>query len=872
MQDERPNPDELLKRVQHQEAQQTRGKLKIFFGAAPGVGKTYSMLHEARERAMAGDDVVIGYVEPHLRPETQALTLGLEILPRKEVDYRGAKMTEFDLDASLARHPAVVIVDELAHTVLPSGGLLVHTKRWQDVEALLKAGIDVYTTLNVQHLESLNDVVGRITGIRVRETVPDSVFDNADDIELVDLPADDLIERLHEGKVYLGPQATRAVDNFFKKGNLIALRELALRRTAERVSRQMQDYREEFAITGVWPTAERLLVCVGPSPTSAQLIRSTARMARSLHAPWIAAHVEQPPESRLTPADRERLTAHLVLADRLGGETVRLPGFDPVEEIVKYSRRRNITKIVVGKPTHPRWHEFFRAPFVYELARRSGDIDVYVMTGQSEEQPIKRRPLPRTHGPYTGYMWAVASVALCTCISWGLFRVVEPLNLVMVYLLGVALVALQFGRGPSVCASILSAAAFDFYFVKPYYTFAVSDMQYLMTFGVMIFTGVLISTLTARVHDQADAMLHKEQRTAALYGMSRELAGQRTRDEVLRTAARHLAAAGHAAIRLLLPDSSGRLPDQLDDGQARFDAQDRAVAQWVLEHGERAGLGTDTLPGADALYLPLQASEGTIGVLQVRPHEPTRLWAPEQLGLVETLASLTALALERVQFAQTAERARLEMETERLRNSLLSAVSHDLRTPLAGIVGASSTLAEMSDKLDGSTRHELAQSIYDESQRLNRQVSNLLEMARIDAGSIAIHKEWHSLGEVISPVLDRMHAVLQAYPVEVHLPTDLPMTSFDAGLISEVLTNLLENTVKYAPSQAPIEISAHRDGNELVVSIADRGPGVPPGDEERIFERFYQPATGAAHGVGLGLSICRGIVELHGGTITARNR
>ena len=672
MNDQRPNPDALLTRVQAEEAQQARGKLKIFFGAMAGVGKTYAMLEAAHTRRADGMDVVVGWVDTHGRAETAALLQGLEVLPRRAVAYRGTALDEFDLDAALARRPALLLVDELAHTNAPGSR---HAKRWQDVEELLDAGIDVYTTVNVQHLESLNDVVAQITSVVVRETVPDSMLEQADEVELIDLPPDDLLQRLREGKVYVPEQARRALDHFFHKGNLIALRELALRRTADRVDAQMQVYRRTHEITETWPTTERILVCVSPSPLSARLVRAARRMAALLRAEWLAVYVETPAHLRLPEADRERVVHTLRLAEQLGAETVTLSGQSVSEEIVTYACTRNVSKIVVGKPLRPRWREIVFGSVVDELARNTDDIDVYVISGEHDDsRPPSTRPPDHT-SDWAAYGWALAVVLLCTVLDWLMFPVFEKANLVMVYLLGVTVVAVRGERLAAIMASVLSVAAFDVFFVTPYWSFAVTDLEYLVTFAVMLVVALVISTLAVRLRQQAEAARQHERRTAALYAMSRELASTRDTDGLLQAAARHIHEVFESQVSLLLPDATGHLRpwDDAADGQSHglggpvlfaLDTKEQSVAQWVYVHRQMAGLGTATLPSAAALYVPLLAARGAVGVLGVRPVQPRRLQAPEQLHLLETFANQIALVLERATLAEAAQHAQVQSETE----------------------------------------------------------------------------------------------------------------------------------------------------------------------------------------------------------------
>lgn len=866
MDDPRPDPDVLLARVKAEEAKQARGKLKIFFGAAPGVGKTYTMLEAGRKVAKEGVNVLIGYVEPHVRPETQALVLGLDLLARREIPYRGTTLLEFDLEAALAARPTLILVDELAHTNTPG---CTHSKRWQDIEKLLDAGIDVYTTMNVQHLESLNDIVAQITTVRVRETVPDAVFEQADEVELVDLPPDDLIDRLHEGKVYVPQQAQRAIEHFFRKGNLIALRELALRMMAQRVGAQVQDWRERHAEERRWPTGERLMVCVGPSPFSARLIRAARRMAVGLQAQWYAVHVENPARPPLGDEDRQRLAMNMHLGEQLGANIVTLTGPDFADEIFRFARDKNISRVVVGKPQAPPWRMWLRRSYVHELIQRSGDVDVYVISGEEETNlPRVRHPHPQPTAVWN-YVWSAAIVLACTGLGFLMHnRFAEP-NIVMVYMAAIVGISLRFGRGPSIFASVLSVAGFDFCFVPPQWTFAVSDTQYLFTFAVMLVTGLVISTLTVRVKQQAEAARNRERRTGALYSLSRELAALPTREAIAQAACRQLAAATDSRVTILLPIDGRLMPL---DGAIGFEPDDhgRGVAQWVYEHHEPAGLGTDTLPGADALYLPLNVAGGTFGVLGIMPERVERVIQPEQFRLLEAFASQIALAIERADLAREAEQIRLQMETEQLRNSLLSAISHDLRTPLATITGASSTLMDLNSGANDGVR-ELAEAIFDESERLNRLVGNLLDMTRLEAGAIRVRKELQPLEEVVGVVLERLGRQLREHPVATRLPAELPPVPIDGLLIQQVLTNLLENAAKYSPLGTPIELSASADAHTLTVEVSDGGQGIKPGDEERIFDKFFRSAASVS-GAGLGLPICRGIIELHGGRIWAENR
>ena len=886
MSEQRPDPDALLKKVQRAEARRRRGRLKIFFGACAGVGKTFGMLLAAHERRTEGLDVVAGYVETHKRAETEQLLAGLELLPPRLVEYRDTQLREFDLDAALKRQPALILVDELAHANAPGSR---HPKRWQDVDELLEAGIDVYTTINVQHIESLNDVVSQITGIPVWETVPDAVLEEATEIELIDLPPDELLQRLKEGKVYLPQQAERAAENFFRKGNLIALRELALRRTADRVDAQMRDYRDDHAIQDVWQVKERMLVCIGPGANAENLVRAAYRLAQLLKAEWIVVYIETAKLQRLSREQRDVILRTLKLAEELGAETVTLSGHRLANEVLAYARTRNATRIVLGKPSLSGWKRWLFGSLVDTIVRLSSDIDIHVVgkessflsqaganpyfsrsrlyLGLASEEPI---PLFKLR---EGYLLAIVATVICTAIAWLMFGRFDLANLIMVYLLGVVVVAARYGHGPSVLSSFLSVVLFDFFFVPPRFSFAVSDTQYLITFAVMLLVALVISNMTANTHHQAKIAGHRERRIASIYAMSRELAATRGEENIVRIAVKHVAEVFEAQAVVLLPNESGRIVYPKDEGTAQScHDSDLSVAQWVYDHGQMAGQGTDTLPGGEMVYLPLKASSGIIGVLAMLPLNPARLALPEQQRLLETFTSQIALALERVSLATEAHVAQVRMETEQLRNSLLSAISHDLRTPLAAIVGASSSLVQDSDKLSSDARQELGLAIYDEALRMSGLANNLLDMARLQAGAVILNRQWQPLEEVVGGALAGLTSRIINHPVTIKLPHDLPLVEIDGLLIERVFANLLENAVKYTLDGTQIEISAANNQNELVVTVSDQGPGIPAGEEEHIFEKFHRVATeGNQGGAGLGLTICRSIVEAHGGRIWAEN-
>jgi two-component system sensor histidine kinase KdpD len=860
----RPDPDALLRRLSADD--QTRGRLKVFFGASPGVGKTYAMLTAARAKRAEGLDVVIGWVETHGRAETAALAEGLERLPPREFAYRGVTLRELDLDAALARKPGLLLLDELAHTNAPGAR---HAKRWQDVEELRDAGVTVYTTLNVQHLESLNDLVNRVTGIAVRETVPDRVLDAADEVEFIDLPPEELLKRLAEGKVYLPDRAAQAVRHFFRRGNLLALRELALRRTAEHVDADVQDYRRDHEIAPTWPVAERILVCVRPNPESDRLVRAARRIAARLKAEWIVAYVESPGQPLLSPVERQALTRTMKLAEELGATTAALSGESVAEALLAFARQRNVSRIVVGRPLHSRWRDRLRGSLLDEIVRGSDGIEVLVIAREPGEAPgAPPRPPAQKSRRSWPYLVSSGTVLACTLVCWALFQRFDNSNLVMVYLLGVAFVATRFGRRPSALAAVLSVAAFDFFFVPPHLTFAVSDTQYVVTFGVMLVVSLLISTLAARVRGQAEGARRRERRTQVLYGMTQDLAGARTVEEVARAATRHVHELLQGPVEVLLPGVGGRLAPSEDAPGG--DPRETAVAQWAFDHNRAAGLGTDTLPGASSLYMPLRGTRSTLGVLAVRPDDALLPLAPDQLDLLETLCRQAASGLERVRFGEQAEEARLAVETERLRSTLLSSVSHDLRTPLAAITGAASTLLEPK-ALGPEAERELKEAICEEADRLNRLVSNLLDMTRLEAGSLQLQRDWHSLEELVGTALARLEGPMQDRKVTVSIPPDLPLARVDPVLIEQLLVNLLENAFKYTPPGSPVRVAAGVNEGSVEVEVADEGPGFPEGAEQRIFEKFYRGPS-AAHGSGLGLPICKAIVTAHGGRIWAENR
>ena len=870
METKRPDPDELLNRAVSEENRQQQGKLKIFFGAAPGVGKTYAMLEAAQKKREEGIDLVVGIAETHGRKETEALLAGLEVLPRRNQPYRGRELAEFDIDAALKRAPALIIVDELAHTNAPESR---HKKRWQDVQELLIAGISVYTTVNVQHLESLNDIVRQITGVIVRETLPDSFLERADEIELIDLPPDDLLQRLKEGKVYIPEQAQKAIEHFFRKGNLIALREMALRRTAEKVDEQMETYRRNAGVRDIWPAAERILVCIGPNPRSIRLIRAARRMAAGLRAEWIAVHVEAPSHIKPSKEDLHTLAEHMRLAESLGAQTVTLTGRKASEEILNYARQRNVSKIIIGKPTHPRWKDKLLGSPLDELVRGSGDIEIYVITGDVAEEPAKPVDGPPPHQiKAKEWFWSLGTVTISTALAGLLSPYFDRTDIAMVYLLGIVITATRTGRWPALFSSLLSVAAFDFFFITPYFTFAVSEIRFLVTFGVMLIVAYVITRLTWQIREQSEASRMRERSTAALYALSRELSRERKKDRIFALAVKHIGEVFQSQIAILILDESGELAvSETGVGTFAVDQKEQGVARWVFDNRQSAGRGTDTLPGAKALYLPMIASTGIVGVVGVLPENTEKLFDPEDLHFLESFVNQTAMAMERVMVAKEAHEEHLKAEAQNVRNTFLSSVSHDLRTPLAVVAGAASTLLEKEASLAPQARLELLQTIHEEADRLERIIRNVLNLTRLESGTITIHKEWQPLEEIIGVVLNRLSERLREHPLELKIPTDLPLIPFDTLLMEQVMSNLMENALRHTPTGTPIAITVTPQKSAVMIEIADRGPGIPAHEEESIFHKFTR-STSTRVGAGIGLSICRVIIEAHGGRIWAENR
>src|SRR5712672_651257 len=874
--EQRPSPDALLEATRRENDQV--GRLKIFVGAAPGVGKTYEMLQSAHAKMKAGADVVAGVVETHGRAETEALLKGLEVLPRKRLSYKEQTLEEMDLDALIARHPKIALVDELAHTNAPGSR---HPKRYLDVEELLSRGIDVYTAVNIQHIESLNDVVAQITHVRVRETVPDSVFDGADAIELIDLTPDDLIQRLKEGKVYVPKQAERALEHYFSPGNLTALRELALRRTAERVDEQLLTHMQANAIAGPWAAGERILVCISEDPRSAGLVRYTKRLADRLHTPWTAISIETRRSLQLSDEQRDRLADTLRLAEALGGEALTIPGVGRriADDVIGFAQANNVTQIIIGKSMRSWWFELMRGSVVHDLVRRAGNISVSVIAGEeltAEPVPKKTVRTAEQAEPFDPKPYLMA--LLVVAVSLGAAELIHPRlgieNVDLVFLTAVVGVAVRYGLWPSLLASVAASLCYNFFFLPPIYTFTIADPTNVAAFFFFIVMAVIVSNVAARVRTQAVTAIVRARTTESLYAFSRKLAGAGTLDDVLWATAYQAALMLKVRVVLLLPENgsiaimSGYPPEDM------LDAADLAAASWAWENDRAAGRGSDTLPGAKRLFLPMRTGRGAIGIVGIDSDKTGPLLTPDQRRLLDALMDQGALAIERVRLVEDLDRTKRTVETDRLRSALLTSISHDLKTPLAGILGAASALRGLSGALDEHAKSDLVATIIDESERLNRFIANLLDMTKLESGAIVPNTAPHDLGEIVGSALRRTSKILVSHKVSLELAADLPMLELDAVLFEQVVFNLLDNAAKYAPVDTTISIRSLRDKDSVSLQIIDEGDGIPPAELESVFDKFYRAQKGdhVRPGTGLGLAIARGFVESLHGTIAAANR
>ncbi|NGO51660.1 sensor histidine kinase [Allomesorhizobium camelthorni] len=864
----RPEPEALLAEAE----KEGRGRLKIFLGAAPGVGKTYAMLQAARQRAAEGVDVVVGIVETHGRSETEALIRDLTVLPRRAHFYRGRILHEMDLDALIERRPQLALIDELAHTNVPESR---HDKRWQDVEDVLAAGIDVYTTLNIQHLESLNDIVARVSGVRVRETLPDKVLELANDIELVDLPPEELIERLRQGKVYLPDQIARAIENFFSKGNLTALRELAMRVAADRVDAQMIAHMKTHAISGPWPTQDRIMVCINESPVAKSLVRAAKRMADRARAPWIAVNIVSSTSETLPDEAKDRIAEALRLAETLDAEVASVNAEANIAgEILEFARSRNVTRILVGRPRPRRLFASLTRETVAEtLIRKGQDFEITLIAPDQEEArraAIRAGRIQVERDP-KAYFAATGIVAVATATAFAIERILPVASLSLVFLTGVLITATRFGLWPSLYAATVSFFAYNFFFTEPYHTFVMHRRDDILTLVLFYVASVLAGNLAARLRNQVNAQRAIAKRTANLYEFSRKLASAASFDDVVWTAVSNVGLILQCQAVVLTPGAEGRLEiNGAFPPQDELGVRDYSAALWAWEHGEPAGWTTATLPSSAWLFLPLRTAQGTHGVLGIT-FEELRPPTPADRRVLVALADQVAIAVERTQLVSDLQNSRILSETERLRSALLSSVSHDLRTPLVSIIGAASSLIEADEALGPDSRRQLAETIKEEGDRLNRYVQNLLDMTRLGYGALKLNRQPSDARELVGAAARQLGSALRDNTLILDIAEDLPAIDVDPILIQQVLANVLDNAAKYAPSGSTIAVAAAAGKGDLTIAVSDEGPGIPREDRERVFDMFYRvrAADGQRAGTGLGLAICKGIIDAHGGSIHA---
>ena len=875
--EQRPSPEALLAAARR-DAKGQLGRLKIFLGAAPGVGKTYEMLLSARTKLKEGVDVVVGVVETHGRQETEALLNGFEVIARQPMVYVNRILSEFDIDAALKRRPDLVLVDELAHTNIPGSR---HPKRYQVVEDLLDAVFDVFTTLNFQHIESLNDVVAQITHVRVRETVPDSILDRADAVELVDLTPDDLIQRLKEGKVYVPKQAERALKNYFSPANLTALRELALRRTAERVDEQLLEHMRARAISGPWAAGDRILVCISEDARSAGLVRYAKRLADRLHAPWTALHVETRRAPQLREEERDKIAQTLRLAERLEGEAITMPASARriADDVLDFARKHNATHIIVGKSARSRWLELLRGSVVHDLVRRAGNISVHVIAGEeiaTEPAPPMLATVATAAQPFDPLPYIVALLAVAAALA--ISKLLQPSlgleNVDLIFLTAIVGVAVRYGLWPSLVAAVAASLSYNFFFLPPVYTLTITDPTNVAAFVLFTILAVVVSNLAALGWSQMVTAQERVRTVESLYAFSRKLAGAGTLDDVLWATAYQIASMLKVRVVLLLPENATIAVKAGYPPEDTLDEADLAAAKWAWEKDRAAGRDSDALPGAKWLFIPMRTGRGQIGILGICRDAAGALLRAEQRRLLDALSDQGALAIERVHLVEDIERVNRTAETDKLRSALLTSISHDLKTPLAAVLGSAGALRDLPNAFNDDAKAELLSTIIDESERLHRFIANLLDMTKLESGAVVPNAALHDVGEIVGSALRRASKILSKHRVEVEIGPALPMVKVDGVLFEQVLFNLLDNAAKYAPADTTIRVQGWQEQDQVKLQVLDEGAGIAATDLQRIFEKFHRAQKGdhVRAGTGLGLAIARGFTEALGGTITAANR
>lgn len=861
------------------------GKLTIFLGAAAGVGKTYAMLEAALVRLTEGTDVVVGLVETHGRVDTEAMLNGLTVIPKKTLKYKDENFSEFDLDAVLVRCPQIVLIDELAHTNAKGSR---HKKRYMDVKELLSAGINVYATLNIQDIETFNDIVTQITGIEIRETVPDKVLETAYQIQLIDIPPEELIQRFEEGKVYVPEYSAEEMKRFFRPGNINALRELALRYTAQRVERQLESYMRVHGINGPWPTGEKILVCISSSPFSALLIRAAKRMADQVQGEWFAVHVETLQRFPNSEAEKDSLARNFCLAEELGAEIISLTGNNVGKEILELARKRNVSQIIIGKPEHSRFGDLIRGSIVDNVIRDSYGISIHVIPGRQQEVESSYNSTEkfgegvgtRSHQKKSGfplsipYLTSILMIVVLTVVISQVSSFLGLVNISLLYLLPVLISAALWGTHPGIFTAVMGTIIFDLLYVSPIFSFIVTDLRYLISFAIFILVGFIIGTLSIRLKSQINYSRNRQNRISALYALSRDIAAVDNLDAVLDCIVNNASNTLEGQVVLLLPDERAQLALKRDSGLTTFLNEDELkVATWVFERGQNAGKGTETLGSAAALYLPLITEQGTQGVLGIYFNERDTQFDAERMHLIEAFSGLAAMAINRIKLAEQARETLTLVESERLRTSLFNSLSHDLRTPLASIIGAVTGLLEDKNVVySPEVRDELLKTILHGAQRMNRFVSNLLDMARLESGMLRLNKEWCDLQDIIGVAINRLGEPLTKRALEIDIQEDLPFVQADGILIEQVLINLLDNALKYSDAGSKIMITIRQHGKQLEIVVTDRGQGIPETDLSKVFDKFYRINSPLqVSGTGLGLAICKGLVEAHGGEIWAEN-